>query len=102
VCHSPVVRYDLWVVVHAERADLVDDLTDVPAAAWATPSLCAGWDVRDVVAHLAATATVSRWTFAKEFVPAGLSPDRIVDKQIRAGRTRAPADSLYALRRLRR
>jgi uncharacterized protein (TIGR03083 family) len=92
------VRYDLWAVVHAERADLVDDLTDVPAAAWATPSLCAGWDVRDVVAHLAATATVSRWTFAKELVLAGLSPDRIVDKQIRSGRTRTPADSLYALR----
>lgn len=93
-----MVRSDLWDVVHAERADLVDDLTGLPATCWATPSLCAGWDVSDVVAHLAATATLSLPRFSIEFVFAGLSPDRIVDRQIRAGRTRPPAETLNALR----
>jgi uncharacterized protein (TIGR03083 family) len=93
-----VLRSDLWGVVRAERADLVNDLTCLPAPGWATPSLCAGWDVGDVVAHLAATATLSLRRFALEFVIAGFSPDRIVDRQIKAGRTRPHAESLHALR----
>jgi uncharacterized protein (TIGR03083 family) len=79
-----VVRSELWAVVHAERAALVDDLTGLTVPDWATPSLCTGWDVGDVVAHLAATATLSPWRFTKEYLLAGFSPDRIVDKQIRA------------------
>ena len=45
--------------VAAERhrvADLVADLTDVQ---WATPSLCAAWTVRDVVAHLTVTTRMT-------------------------------------------
>ena len=93
-----MLRPDVWDVVHAERANLVDDLTGLPAASWATPSLCAGWDVGDVVTHLAATAILSLPRFAVEFVLTGLSPGRIIDRQIRAGRTRTPAESLNALR----
>ena len=52
-----------WELVHAERAALAADLADLPAAAWATPSLCAGLSVREVLAHLTAGATLSfpRW-----------------------------------------
>jgi uncharacterized protein (TIGR03083 family) len=60
--------------------------------------LCDGWDIHDVVAHLAATATLSYIGFVKEFLLAGLSPSRIADKQVRAGRLRRPAESLSALR----
>jgi uncharacterized protein (TIGR03083 family) len=38
--------------VAAERLDLARYLDDLPAAAWRTPSLCPGWTVHDVVAHL--------------------------------------------------
>jgi uncharacterized protein (TIGR03083 family) len=92
------MRSELWADVHAERAALVDDLTGQPHVDWTTPSLCDGWDVRDVVAHLAATATMSRWTFAKAFLRAGFSPDRIVERQINAARKRHAAESLSALR----
>ena len=37
-------------------ADLVADLTDEQ---WATPSLCAAWTVRDVVAHLTVTTRMT-------------------------------------------
>lgn len=92
------MRSELWVNVHAERADLVDDLTGQPYLDWATPSLCAGWAIRDVVAHLAATATLSRRKFARELLGARLRPDRIVDRQINAARTRSATESLDALR----
>jgi len=92
------LRSDLWHTVHAERAALVDDLAGLRSEQWATPSLCDGWDIHDVVAHLAATATLSHPGFVKEFLLVGLSSSRIVDKQVRAGRLRRPAESLSALR----
>ncbi len=42
----------IWAAIDAQRirvADLLDELTDDE---WRAPSLCAGWTVRDVAAHL--------------------------------------------------
>lgn len=72
--------------VHAERAALFCDLSNHEPLHWATPSLCAGWDIRDVVIHLAATATLSLTKFVVELVAAGFSTQRIADKQITHGR----------------
>jgi uncharacterized protein (TIGR03083 family) len=92
------VRSDLWRVIHAERAALLDDLAGLDPTQWATASLCDGWDVHDVVAHLAATATLSLLRFAKEFLLAGFNAGRIVDKQVAAGRRCKPPEILSALR----
>lgn len=43
---------DVWPMVHAERAALIDDLATLDEAQWHMPSLCGGWTVHDVVAHL--------------------------------------------------
>jgi uncharacterized protein (TIGR03083 family) len=43
---------DVWRAIDAERTDLADLLDQLTADEWATPSLCAGWRVRDVAAHL--------------------------------------------------
>jgi uncharacterized protein (TIGR03083 family) len=43
---------DIWQLIDAQRlalADLLDDLSDDE---WRQPSLCTGWTVRDVAAHL--------------------------------------------------
>ncbi|KAA0115021.1 maleylpyruvate isomerase family mycothiol-dependent enzyme [Mycolicibacterium sp. P9-22] len=92
------MRSELWANVHAERAALVKDLTGYGHLDWDTPSLCAGWDVRDVVVHLAATATLSLAKFARELVVAGFRPNRIAEKQIHAGRRSSPAQAIEALR----
>jgi uncharacterized protein (TIGR03083 family) len=88
----------MWGNVHAERAALVSDLTNQPNLDWTVSSLCEGWDIRDVVAHLAATATLSRMNFAKELVRSGFRPDRVVDRQVHAARQCPPTESLDALR----
>jgi uncharacterized protein (TIGR03083 family) len=50
-----VVRDDeIWDVVVAERAALASVLAGLTEAEWDHPSLCAGWRVRDVAAHLIA------------------------------------------------
>ncbi|WP_425309213.1 maleylpyruvate isomerase family mycothiol-dependent enzyme [Ammonicoccus fulvus] len=53
----------LWEVVRAERAALAADLASLDDALWATDSLCAGWSVRDVLAHMTATARMNPATF---------------------------------------
>ncbi|MDN5718134.1 MAG: maleylpyruvate isomerase family mycothiol-dependent enzyme, partial [Janibacter sp.] len=43
---------DVWELVHAERAALADDLERLTDEQWREPSLCEGWSVHDVAAHL--------------------------------------------------
>jgi uncharacterized protein (TIGR03083 family) len=44
---------DHWTTIAAERRALADQLEALTDAQWATPSLCDGWTVHDVAAHLA-------------------------------------------------
>jgi uncharacterized protein (TIGR03083 family) len=43
---------DLMPTITAERKAFGDVLEDLPEADWNAPSLCAGWRVREVVAHM--------------------------------------------------
>jgi len=43
----------VWDVINAQRSALVELLPTLSEEDWRQPSLCAGWTVRDVVAHLA-------------------------------------------------
>ena len=53
----------MWPLVHAERAALAGDLADLTDQQWATSSLCTGFTVRQVLAHLTAGASLNpvRW-----------------------------------------
>lgn len=42
----------VWQHIDTERSWLADLLESLPGASWAQPSLCPGWNVRDVAAHL--------------------------------------------------
>src|SRR5689334_18520640 len=46
-------RDAVWQHIDTERAWLADLLETLPENAWNHDSLCQGWTVRDVVAHLA-------------------------------------------------
>lgn len=50
----------VWAATDRERLDLADLLDDLTPAEWEQPSLCAGWRVRDVAAHLALAQTGAR------------------------------------------
>ncbi|WP_067962696.1 maleylpyruvate isomerase family mycothiol-dependent enzyme [Nocardiopsis trehalosi] len=56
-------RADLWPLIHRERAALAADLSGLTEERWATPSLCAGLTVREVLAHLTSSASLTglRW-----------------------------------------
>ena len=43
---------DLWAAIDEQRARTADLLATLTEAQWQQPSLCPGWTVRDVAAHL--------------------------------------------------
>lgn len=92
-----VSRDDVWAAVAAERRALVDDLGALPPEAWSTPSLCEGWDVHDVVAHLVDGAHTTRLGFVRRMLAARGDFHR----ETAAGvRRRRAADPLVTLGRL--
>lgn len=61
--------------IRAERLGLVQRLRHLPPADWDLPSLCSGWSVRHVVAHLTTPFLVSQPRMLTEFARAGgISP----------------------------
>ena len=67
---------EIWSAVHHERQALIDDLAVLETDEWRTPSLCAGWDVHDVLAHLVDSAKTTRLGFVRRMVAAGFDFDR--------------------------
>lgn len=99
-------RDALWNAIHSERATLADDLQPLDDEAWATPSVCPGWTVEDVVAHLTAGATVGRFRWLASMLAARFDADlhnrrRLVEHrgdtpQVSLQRFRAVVDSTTA------
>ena len=85
---------DVWPVIHTERKALADDLRDLPDGQWSTPSLCTKWTVRDVLAHMTATAKIAGPAFFPKLLASGLSLAKLQDKDIAVERGTSPADTL--------
>ena len=49
---------DTWALVRDERHDILVFLRELTAEQWVAPSLCEGWRIRDVAAHLLVDAPV--------------------------------------------
>ncbi len=77
----------IWQVVHEERQALIEDLRALQSQQWQTPSLCPGWDVHDVLAHLVDTAKTTRLGFIRRLVAARFDFDR--DNAVGVARERA-------------
>ncbi|WP_336028698.1 maleylpyruvate isomerase family mycothiol-dependent enzyme [Geodermatophilus sp. FMUSA9-8] len=76
---------DVWRMIDSERAGLADLLDELSPAEWETPSLCAGWRVRDVAAHLT-LAQMGPWPATVAAVRAGGNFNRIIrDTALRLG-----------------
>lgn len=60
-----------WQVIESERLSLADLLESLTDEEWDRPSLCAGWRIRDVAAHVAlASQPPGPWSMVVEAVRA--------------------------------
>ncbi|TYK53538.1 maleylpyruvate isomerase family mycothiol-dependent enzyme [Actinomadura decatromicini] len=86
----------MWRVIDAERAGVADLLAGLTDEQWERPSLCAGWRVREVAAHLGlAPRARLGWTLV-EAVRAGGGFNRMIDNTARREAARRSPERLTA------
>ena len=83
-----------WPLIRAERVALIADLEPVTDAQWSTPSLCAGWTVRDVLAHVTTTAKMTPPRFVGRLAGSGFRFTAFNAKGVRDEQGATPADAL--------
>ena len=81
---------DLYPLVVDERRRLAARLDTLTDEQWATPSLCAGWTVRDVAAHLVFPATTSKLRVIVPFAKSGFNIDKMTMQTVRADSRTGP------------
>jgi uncharacterized protein (TIGR03083 family) len=89
---------EVWAAVALARASFVDLVTGLGPADWERPSLCAGWRVHDVAAHLTLAPTSTRRALVRGLVRGHGSFDRMMDLLTREAGSRPREDVLATLR----
>lgn len=74
---------DTWTSIKDGREALGDYLTGLAQDDWSKPSLCAGWTVKDVAAHMLVIPTVPRGQVFRAFVGSGFNLDKMSAKFVR-------------------
>ncbi len=85
-------------LLRAARLPLVELLASLDEAGWATPSLCEGWTVQEVAAHLAWASVDPPLAVLAGFVRARFDVNRLNDENARSWARRGPAAVLAQLR----
>jgi uncharacterized protein (TIGR03083 family) len=78
--------------IGAERAELAAVLSALPRRSWDAPTLCAGWRVREVVAHLTMLYRYSPARFLTELARSAGRFDRMADRCARRDGAASPAE----------
>ena len=81
-----------------ERSDLADFLQTLTEEEWASPSLCEGWSVRDVVAHLVSYEQLGYLGVVAGMVRAGFRLNRLNQIRLDAIPGRGPEELIAFLR----
>jgi len=89
-----MAKSDVWPTIHSERKALAADLEALTDEQWATPSLCTDWTVRDVLAHMTATAKISPPQFFGKMITSGFSLKSMQSKDMATERGGSPAETL--------
>lgn len=90
---------DLPSMIRTERLALIDFLETLGPDDWAVPSLCAGWSVQDVAAHLASASAIGVGELLAVSARAGLRPNRVNVENARRWSARGPRVIIDQLRR---
>ena len=88
----------IWPTIHADRQALADDLSGLTAEQWSTPSLCADWDVHQVLAHLVSAAKMTPPKFLTQFAAARFQFDTFAGNQVARESAGGPEATLAAFR----
>ncbi len=91
-------RAAIWDAVHQERRRLVQDLEGIGDEQWRASSLCPGWSVHDMLAHLIDSTTTTRLGFLRQMVSSRFDFDRANAAGVERHRSSDPRETLAAFR----
>ncbi|MFJ7210513.1 maleylpyruvate isomerase family mycothiol-dependent enzyme [Amycolatopsis sp. NPDC098790] len=83
-------------LIAAERRELAALLDDLSPGQWASPTLCDGWRVAEVVAHVTMPFRFSTGRFVREMVKSGGRFNRMADRLARQEAAELSRDELIA------
>jgi uncharacterized protein (TIGR03083 family) len=89
---------EVWDAIATERSTLLHLLEELPESDWSRPSLCSGWQVRDVAAHVALAPASRPLPVLLDLLRAGGDFDRMVDVTARRAGARSREQILHGLR----
>ena len=84
--------------LRSQRLSLIELLEELPVDEWSTPSLCAGWSVQDVAAHLAWAPVTGPGAGLLGSARAGFRVNRFIGDSARRWAARGRAAILAQLR----
>ena len=64
---------EIWTLIYEQRNKVRDVLETLSVHEWDTASLCEGWRVRDVVAHLIQTHLITQRSLIADWIRSGFS-----------------------------
>jgi uncharacterized protein (TIGR03083 family) len=87
-----------WPLIRAERVALIADLDNVTDAQWSTQSLASPWTVRDVLAHMTATAKMTPGRFIGKMAGAGFRFNAMSEQGVKEELGATPTETLAAFK----
>lgn len=91
-----MVDTEYRTMIAEERTELASVLADLPAEHWDAPTLCDGWRVREVVAHITMPFRLSAPRFMWEVAKARGNVNRMADRAARRDTARLTTADLTA------
>ncbi|MFB8351163.1 maleylpyruvate isomerase family mycothiol-dependent enzyme [Streptomyces niveus] len=93
------MKTDVWPLIQTERAALAADLADLSAPQWETTSLCTELTVREVLAHLTASANLNAVRWLAGVIRCRFDFDKMVAMRLAEHLGSSPAETLERFRR---
>ena len=90
---------DMWTTIKNGREALADYLAGLSVDAWNRPSLCAGWTVKDVAAHMLVIPTQSKGQVFRSFLGSGFNLEKMNAKYVRTMTAKMSAADIVAATR---
>lgn len=89
---------DVMALARAERSDLADFLSVLSPRQWESPSLCAGWTVREVVAHIVSYEEHGPADLMRRLQQVRFRPQHLNEAALAEYRDQSPGELLEFLR----
>jgi uncharacterized protein (TIGR03083 family) len=87
---------ETFAMIAVQRRSVADLLAGFSDEEWATPSLCAGWRVREVAAHLTMPFNVGKAAFVVSLIRAGGNFGKVTDSYAKQAAAAQPPSAFVA------